>query len=290
MHDVVILSKLLTFLKEYYKIRVTEIIVRKRRCFMEEIRFPYTNSMTSVDLCLLLAFIGTFDDTEIIGINFSDSVGISTEYALKRLEKIKDSESGISRKEDGTFCVSPFSEIYLVLLCILSPDEVINFSNCSFKGSSERVVLYVKKFKGVRLFLSVYQKPDENVVAYQLDCDSSYSAVFIMNIMQQQYIPKFELQDKLYRLFQFSPEIQDCIYEGVECFVSMQVFSLREEKSQAGNSYDVIGLFYIIGFENNVSGVFEYMTEENIFSECLMAKNTEYAEQLAKWLKERYGS
>ena len=258
---------------------------------MKKVSFPYTGSMTSIDLCLLLSFVGTLDDTEIIGVNFSDLAKVSSEYALERLERIKDLEYGISKKEDGTFCISPFSEIYLMLLCILSPDEVIDFSNCSFKGSSERVVLYVKKFKGVRLFLSVYQKPDENIVEYQLDCNSSYSAVFIMNIVQQQYIPKFELQDKLYQPFQSCPEIQDCIDEGIECFISVQVFSFRGEKSQTGNSFDVAGLFYIIGFENDVSGVFEYMAEENAFSpESLSVQNMEYAELLAKWLKERYES
>ena len=256
---------------------------------MNEIQFPYTDYMNNVDLCLLLTFISAFDNTEIIGIDCSDLAKISPKCVSERLEEIVKSYPDISEEEYGCFCVSQFSEIYLVLTCILFPDEVIDFSDYSFKESSEKILLYVKKFKGARLFLSVYQSPEENLVKYQLDCDSRYSAVFLMNIMKQQYIPRLELEDKLYQFFETYPDVQDWVEEGVVCFISMQVFSPKLEKSQTGKRYDVAGLFYIIGFENDISGIFEYMIEKNAFlSEGLTSENTKYAELLAQWLKVRY--
>lgn len=245
-----------------------------------KIQFPYKNCITNIDLCLLLVLVAQkFSNTKIIGIDCSDLNKISPKQAFQRLEEITKSQSWLVKKEDGTFCILEFSEMYLILMCILNPDAIVDFSNCSFKESKENLVLYVKKFKGAKIFLSVYQNPKQNLVKYQLDCKGSQSAGFLMHFMKQQYIPRSELEDKLYQLFEPFPDVQEWVEEGVICFISMQIIVPNTENK----------LFYLIEFENNISGIFEYDIKKNCFlHNKITSEYTENSELLGEWIKMRF--
>lgn len=255
---------------------------------MNEISFPYKNSIMSIDFCLLLNLVGfKLGNKEIIGLDCSNLSKISFENAIERIKKMGIPDVYVT--EYNEFCIYQYSPIYIVISCILEADEIFKFSNFDFKDSNEHLLLYVKKFNGARLYLSVYQDSDQNIVKYQLDCDCKYSSYFLMNYIKQYDVSYADLEEKISGLSNNSQNLRELIDVGINNFISMQILLPDINGNSKEHQHTVNGLLYIISFADSTSGVFAYDTKNNQFSsEALIAENTDLVEILSKWLKKRF--